>query len=107
MISPFLMLDSYQPIYKVDFNKDTLQYEMMESGDYEESIFTFDINEIRIKYFFKTYIYIKMKEVECTIITFNDDSQIYCKLALSDFIKEFLTEYIIKLNESYINIQSE
>lgn len=106
MISPFVMFDSYQPIYKFEFNRDTLQYEMVETGDYETAVFTFDINEIRIKYFFKAYIYIKMKEIECTIVTFNDDSQIYCKLALADFIKEFLTEYIIKLNEGYTEIQS-
>jgi hypothetical protein len=86
------------------FSRDTLQYEMTETGEYEESVFTFDLTEIRIKYFFSATIYIKMKEVNCTLITFNDDSQIYCKLALQDFIKEFLTEYIIKLNESYTDI---
>jgi hypothetical protein len=107
MMSPFVMLDSYQPLYKLDFNRDSLQYEMIETGEYEDNVFTFDINELRIKYFCSASIYIKLKEVSCTLITFNDDSQIYCKLALKDFIKEFLTEYIIKLNESYINIQSE
>ena len=104
MTSPFIIFDFYHPEYAFEFDRDTLKYEMVETGNYEKNIFVFNIYELPIKYFHNAILYMDRKEVECTLITFADDSQIYCTLALKEFIEEVVTEYIIKLNESDPNI---
>jgi hypothetical protein len=106
MFSPFIIIDSYQPEYSFEFDKDTLRYEMAETGKYEKSVFVFNIYELPIKYFHPAILYMDMKEIYCTLITFSDDSQIYCTLALQQFVEEIITEYIIKTNEGYTDIQS-
>jgi len=106
MFSPFIIIDFYHPEYSFEFDKDTLKYEMVETGRYEKNVFVFNIYELPIKYFHSAMLYMDREEVECTLITFADDSQIYCTLALENFIKEVATEYIIKTNEGYTDIQS-
>lgn len=103
--SPFIMIDCIEPITTKVFDVPLSEYIDSPTGEYREEVFTFDIKEISIKYYCTCETVIvkngKEKTFPTILIAFTDGTEILVKSTLEKFVKEFIAEYLLKLNDIF------
>ena len=103
--SPFIMIDYIEPVTTKVFDVPLSEYIDSPTGEYKDEVFTFDIKEISIKYYCTCETLIikngKEKTVPTILVVFTDGTEILVKSTLEKFVKEFISEYLLKLNDIF------
>jgi hypothetical protein len=111
LYNPFLILDFISPVCKQEFDKDLLKYIDIETTEYTNGVFVFDVKEVRIKYFHEYMVLMnngKKEEMTPTLkVLFTDGSELLIRQRIDDFVKYFLPEYLLKLHECYSEYKDE